>query len=668
MREKTAAATAADVKARGMALKNAGQDVEAAAPLAEALRLDPSLADVHFALAMIARTKPEAGVDIEAINEGIARKDRKRLLSSYGVIMVVLRQKRKYREAVICQEEICRLRPDDAMALADLGLLLNLTGDTERGAVVLSQALALAPADKTLKGLYSVSLHNPAFSRFYPVVRAALLACFTEPYEVHLRNFWAPWINHMIHDPAFSSLCAARTLDESAFDSWVDGLDEKSGAFLADPYLTGGLRFLVIADTLMERVFTLLRRYICVRFGSLTETGRIALFEPFLAALAEQCFFNEYLYDVTAEEEAALGQMDCGSGRAAAALGACYAPLYRLLPDSGERLAAFAADDPAFARLVKTQFGDIMEEARLKEGIPAFGVLANEVSQAVRGQYEENPYPRWTTICTVPLPNDDQVFDPETRSLPFQILIAGCGTGRHAIGSAIRYPNARITAIDLSRASLAYGLRKARECGMAERIKFIHADILAMKDWEEPFDIIECAGVLHHMEDPFAGWEALNAILKPNGLFKIGLYSEIARQPIVRARELIAEKGFPATPEGIRACRKAIAALPATDPIRAFVGASVDFFTLSAVRDLIFHVQEHRMTLPQIAAMMEKLGLAPVRFLANSPESLYRYDRMFPDDSSRKSFENWERIEQKWPLTFAGMYQFWCQKTRPNSL
>jgi len=52
------AALAAELKAQGMALKNAGKEAEAVPLLKKALQLDSSLADVHFALAMLARMKP----------------------------------------------------------------------------------------------------------------------------------------------------------------------------------------------------------------------------------------------------------------------------------------------------------------------------------------------------------------------------------------------------------------------------------------------------------------------------------------------------------------------------------------------------------------------------------------------------------------------------------
>ena len=652
---------ALEKKQIGMALKNKGREAEAITPLKEALRLDSSLADVHFALAMIARTKPERHVDMEKINASI--KDKKFLLSSYSAIMILLRQKRQYKEAVICQEEICRLKPDDIWARVDLALLLNIAGQVERAAIELSLALNKEPQNIMLKGLYSSSLHNPSFNHFHPEVKQAFLECFKNLYDVHLRNFWAPWLTLMMKDPEFAEIKNARMLDDTAFIEWADSLDEESGAFLNNPYLTKGLCLLVVADYLMERFFTRLRRYLCLNYETLVSNGRIKIFEKFIDALAQQCFFNEYVYMQQKDEEQSLQSLGQRKEKTAIALCACYTPLYKNFPAQDHVLMSLAEEDSDFAALVKTQYLDPAEEARIKAEIPVFGAFANEISRAVQSQYEENPYPRWTTICTTALPSDDLVFDPETKDLPFRILVAGCGTGRHAIGTATRYKNARITAIDLSRTSIAYGLRKARECGMDTRINFVHADILSMKDWPEPFDIIECAGVLHHMEDPFKGWEALNSILKPNGLFKIGLYSEISRQPIIKARDFVAAGHYPSTTEGIRACRQAIFALPTTDPIYNFVARSLDFHTASAARDLIFHVQEHRMTLPQIQEMMDRLGLVPLRMLVSNPDTLYMYDKMFPDDSSRKSFKNWEIFEKKFPLTFAGVYQFWCQKT-----
>src|SRR5689334_19176713 len=46
------------------------------------------------------------------------------------------------------------------------------------------------------------------------------------------------------------------------------------------------------------------------------------------------------------------------------------------------------------------------------------------------------------------------------------ILVAGCGTGRHSFEVAQRYRGARVLAVDLSLASLGYAKRKTQAAGL----------------------------------------------------------------------------------------------------------------------------------------------------------------------------------------------------------
>ena len=43
-----------------------------------------------------------------------------------------------------------------------------------------------------------------------------------------------------------------------------------------------------------------------------------------------------------------------------------------------------------------------------------------------------------------------------------EILVAGCGTGQHALITASRFSNARVLAVDLSLSSLSYAMRKTQ--------------------------------------------------------------------------------------------------------------------------------------------------------------------------------------------------------------
>lgn len=127
------------------------------------------------------------------------------------------------------------------------------------------------------------------------------------------------------------------------------------------------------------------------------------------------------------------------------------------------------------------------------------------------------------------------------------------------------FPDIHFTAIDLSLASLAYAKKKAGEYG-ADNLEFMHCDILDLDQIEKTFDIIECSGVLHHMQNPEEGWKHLIRRLSPGGRMNIGLYSLAARESVQAARKYAAEKGYPATTEGIRAFRQDI--LPSPTPIR----------------------------------------------------------------------------------------------------
>ena len=182
----------------------------------------------------------------------------------------------------------------------------------------------------------------------------------------------------------------------------------------------------------------------------------------------------------------------------------------------------------------------------------------------VRQQYEELPYPRWVNLGlpVKPVPIQKAVNEinlklhdnkiNEVREP--KILIAGCGTGQHAIEVAARYEGAQVLAVDLSLSSLAYAKRKTEELAL-NNIEYMQTDILNLGQLNKQFDIIESCGVLHHMDNPMAGWKVLTDCLRPGGLMKIALYSEFAREHIVKIRTEIAKLGLGSSDEEMKAFR-----------------------------------------------------------------------------------------------------------------
>jgi len=442
----------------------------------------------------------------------------------------------------------------------------------------------------------------PLWTQFSELIRYFSLR---HPVPPEVRELLAAALGHPAVDPGN----LVRPVTTLAL-SQSDPLDE--------PLLLRLLEDVVIRDPALERL--------------ITDTRRRMLEEPLplpvMTAIAHQCFNAEYVFDETPQERAKLDRLRLDSREAQVTYAA-----YRRLNDA-----------PLDEKLARRHIAEPAQERRLAAGIPSLAETQHGVSSAVRAQYEENPYPRWVRT--------QSLFDREPlHSAEPRILVAGCGTGQNAITTALRYAGARVLAIDFSSASLGYALRKTRELGL-QNVEYRRADILGLGGYGERFDLIECSGVLHHLEDPAEGLRILAALRKPGGLMRVGLYSAPGRRQIARARELIAARGFKADLDGIRACRAALR----DDPQFAQIVRNEDFYSASGCRDLLFHVHERNFTLPQVEAMLARLGLRFLRFeFPDSGETLSRFKGKFEEET----LASWNAYEEEFPDSFGRMYQFW---------
>ena len=139
---------------------------------------------------------------------------------------------------------------------------------------------------------------------------------------------------------------------------------------------------------------------------------------------------------------------------------------------------------------------------------------------------------------------------------------------------------------------------------------------------------------------------------------RLGLYSRRGRQAITAARAFIAERGYGSSANDIRRCREELTRLQF-----AKIAESLDFFTTGSCRDLLFHVQEHQCTLPEIDEFIRQNQLDFLGF--HLPGSvLQNIRRCFPTDRMMTNLGLWYDFEMENPSTFAGMYQFWVRKAK----
>ena len=428
----------------------------------------------------------------------------------------------------------------------------------------------------------------------------------------------------------------------------------------------------ISADIFLEKLLIKLRCEILFTFNNTNKKNLNKHFD-FIISLAEQCWLNEYLYVQSAKEIDLVNKLkqkienDKEINEIEIAILACNSPLNKSKIII-EKLLNYKSSNLLFNDLIDVQIKEPLKEIKLKKSINSLDKIFDPISIKVQEQYEEHPYPRWrfsnkyfprnffSYLNAEIEPNKTEVNNKFNNP---NVLIAGCGTGYHSI-LATRYKNANILAIDLSLASIAYAKRKTEELKI-KNMEYLHADILQLKKLNKKFDVIESAGVLHHMKDPIAGLKVLLDILEPHGYLRLGLYSKIARQHVVKAKELIKERNYKNTTNDIKNFRQDILD-KRVDPLIQKVTAYSDFYSTSDVRDLLFHVQEHQFTIPQISEMLKDLNLEFLGFFISNPLVKKKFSKSFPEDKKNVSLDNWYQFEINNPDIFISMYQFWVRK------
>ena len=569
----------------------------------------------------------------------------------------------KTEQAIRVAERVCALKPGNAIFYSNLSYLHGVMGNTPKAVLVMAHAVLSDTANTVYQAKFAHMTDRLEFYQAAPetvVIKKAINVCMANP-DIDVGSFSTAWHTLLMLDPAFTRFAALTQTGD--FEEQAQELSLKELAVpLSDPFLLPGLRSLHATDEKFERIMTFFRHYFLSRLGDYDSE----VFLPFLCALGEHCNLNEFVYGCTDEEMALVEALEeelelpaeiDANVMTGIALISCYKDLGQL--DCAANVAQAGADsqNDAFIRLVNNTISIPAKAGEYRAAISAESSSNDSrqsmVSSSVAKQYEENPYPRWRHL-DIPVLTEKQKATGRGKT----ILIAGCGTGYESLNMATRYPEARILGVDLSVASLAYGKQKAVELGI-DNVEFKQIDLLDLEDLGEQFDVISCVGVLHHMEDPIEGWRKLLTCLKPDGFMKIGLYSEAARQSVTLCRNWIEEQGVESTPEGIREFRQAVFDLDNANPLKDIVKWT-DFYSMSMCRDLVFHVQEHQLTLPWIKSVLDDLQLCCLSMRISNPLFRKEYLSMYPDDRKLINLDMLHEYEQHNDRTFRDMYQFWC--------
>lgn len=181
------------------------------------------------------------------------------------------------------------------------------------------------------------------------------------------------------------------------------------------------------------------------------------------------------------------------------------------------------------------------------------GVDADELEK-IRKQFDFGPYPR---IPVEKTPKDDnnllffhnlvtpyylryqKVIDTTGK----RILDAGCGTGYKGLLLAEANPGAEIVGVDISEASVKLAEERLK-FHKVENATFHTLSIYDLPDLGMEFDYINCDEVLYLLPDAVSGLEAMKSVLKPEGIIRTNLHSQLQREPFFRAQYIFQLMGL----------------------------------------------------------------------------------------------------------------------------
>lgn len=251
---------------------------------------------------------------------------------------------------------------------------------------------------------------------------------------------------------------------------------------------------------------------------------------------------------------------------------------------------------------------------------------SDRIARAVGAFYERHPYPpplddldQYRQLWNLERRRADAfLFQPtETYREDRTILVAGCGTSQ-AAKYALRWPQARVTGIDVSRTSILE-TQKLKDKHGIDNLELHELPVERAIELKRSFEHVVCTGVLHHLPDPAHGLQALSAVLAPAGTMHLMVYASYGRTGVYMLQDYCRRLGIGTTTSEIRELASALSMLPPNHPLLPLLRDARDFHSEAGLADALLHPQDRAYSVPQLFDFLATAGLAFGRWLRQAP-------------------------------------------------
>ncbi len=273
----------------------------------------------------------------------------------------------------------------------------------------------------------------------------------------------------------------------------------------------------------------------------------------------------------------------------------------------------------------------------------------------IQDHYNAYPYPardpkdERTRLITGspsnPVEIDHHVFGGvRDWDVPLRVLVAGGGSGDGLIQIAQVLTDAKrpykITYIDLSSSTRKIAEERAEIRGL-KNIEFITGSLLDAPEYGT-FDYIDCCGVLHHLPEPQAGFDALAKALAPKGGLGFMVYAPHGRSGVYPLQEAFSALTQGMSPQARLSFGKTVfQRVPQNHEFKrnTLVGDHQDGD--AGFYDLLLHSQDISCTVRDVAEFLDAAGLELANF---TQPAMYSLDGLLPPDFVRP--EGFSRMDE----------------------